>query len=555
MADLARRLGRVLRTLRYLKPRQALAQLGYMIRGLRRPRAWQGGVPTLAIRGVRTAYPSAPRHARLEAGRTLSLLNQTLDVQGGIDWSHRGGGPLFAYHLHQHDYLQPGALQAPDEARARAEIMLDWVRRHDRGAGWDPHPISLRAFTWARLFTTAGALDVDAAGAVELLRSFAEQIDALDRNIEVRLQANHLLSNLMAVVLGGLLLDCDEAEGWRDRTGWLEAELARQVHADGAHEERSPMYHALLLENVLDLLNVLSGSRAAIRSSLLDVLEETASRMLGALDVWTHRDGEIALFADSAFGVAQTPAELHRYARALGLESHPFVRAGVLEDGGYVRLDAGAWTCITSVAGPSPPHQPGHAHCDALACEIALGTERLVTDTGVYEYVPGERRQLARATRSHATLEIAGVDQAEIWAAHRIGGRPKVSLREVDPGVRFEASCAGWATRGLVHVRRCEASALGLTITDRVESTAGGAAVRACWPIAPEVGVDLDAATGRVVLDLPSGVRVRVELPVELEWRVERGLYFPEFGCEQRRGVLVGEGTVDGELTTVFRAE
>lgn len=336
------------------------------------------------------------------------------------------------------------------------------------------------------------------------------------------------------------------------------------------------MYHALLLENVLDLLNVLSGSRAAIRSSLLDVLEETASRMLGALGVWTHRDGEIALFADSALGVAQTPAELHRYAAALGIEPHAFVRAGVLEEGGYVRLDAGAWTCITSVAGPSPAHQPGHAHCDALGCEIALGTERIVTDTGVYEYVPGERRRLARATRSHATLEIAGVDQAEIWAPHRIGGRPKVALREVEPGLRFEASCAGWATLQLVHVRRAEASPLGLTITDHVESSAGGffssaggfrssadgvmsnaggVAVRACWPIAPQVGVVLEAGTGRAVLELPSGARVRVELPGALEWRVEQAAYFPEFGREQTRCVLIGEGQADGELTTVFRAE
>jgi uncharacterized heparinase superfamily protein len=34
-----------------------------------------------------------------------------------------------------------------------------------------------------------------------------------------------------------------------------------------------------------------------------------------------------------------------------------------------------------------PSYQPGHAHCDALSFELCIGRERVVTDTGVTEYV------------------------------------------------------------------------------------------------------------------------------------------------------------------------
>jgi uncharacterized heparinase superfamily protein len=559
MAGLPTRIGQVFRTLPHIQPRQAVAQLEHMLRGLRPPRRWTGAVPELAVAPTDVAYPPAPRHARLSPGSTLELLNRRLDVSRGFDWEHRSKGPLFAYHLHQHDYLRPpgpggGGLEAEagSAPRARAEVMLDWVRRHEHGTGWDPHPISMRAFTWARFFTTPGALDVDDAEAALLRRSFAQQIDSLDRNIETRLQANHLLSNLMAVALGGLVLDGEAAARWRERALWLESEIGRQIHDDGAHEERSPMYHALLLENVLDLVHVSRSSTNALPESLARELESAARRMLGALDVWTHRDGEIALFADSAFGIAQPPAELHRYAADLAVPATAAPRRGVLEDGGYVRLDAGDWTVIVSVAGPSPPHQPGHAHCDALAIELALGAERVVTDTGVFEYVAGERRQWARSTRSHSTLEVAGAEQAEIWAPHRVGGRPVVELREVLPGHRLEASCAGWSTPELVHLRHVDAESAVVAVRDLIEGASAPVPVRAAWPFAPGVAVELDRAADHARLTLPSGARVRVTLPPGLEWRIEQAPWYPEFGREESRPVLVGEGAADGELRTAF---
>jgi uncharacterized heparinase superfamily protein len=258
--------------------------------------------------------------------------------------------------------------------------------------------------------------------------------------------------------------------------------------------------------------------------------------MLGALTVWTHPDGEFALFGDAALGIAPPFAELAAYAERLGVRASGPPVPGVLDRAGYVLLAAGPFALIASVAGPLPSYQPGHAQCDALAFELSLGRERVVTDTGVFEYVPGPRRVASRATRSHATLEIDGREQAEVWASHRVGGRPAVRLGAVDPGRSAEASCAGWATRDVVHSRRFEVSADAVRVVDRLDGRE--ARVDAHLPLAPGVEVALEARSAR--LRLPSGARVDLALPEGVAWRLERGPYFPRFGREEERPILRG---------------
>ena len=137
-------------------------------------------------------------------------------------------------------------------------------------------------------------------------------------------------SNWLGVVFAGLLFEGKRADSWLARTQSLLRELDRQIGSDGCHVERSPMYHALLLENLLDLLNLAravageasdanaSASPYSVRcaAELADRLAECTSRMLGALEFLTHPDGEIALFADSAFGIAHPLARLRDYANS-----------------------------------------------------------------------------------------------------------------------------------------------------------------------------------------------------------------------------------------------
>jgi len=113
--------------------------------------------------------------------------------------------------------------------------------------------------------------------------------------LEFHLLGNHLLANAKALVFAGCFFSGDEADGWL-RTGLdlLEAEFAEQILDDGAHFELSPMYHAVILEDVLDLIQL---RRAVPGPGWCEKVRSGAHWRRGCwawLDAMSHPDGEIS---------------------------------------------------------------------------------------------------------------------------------------------------------------------------------------------------------------------------------------------------------------------
>ena len=88
---------------------------------------------------------------------------------------------------------------------------------------------------------------------------------------------------------------------------------------DGGHFERSPMYHSLILEDVLDLHQPVPDAVSASPGSW----SASAGRMLGWLGQMCHPDGRIAFFNDAAFDVAPAPDALFEYAGVSASRSGP----------------------------------------------------------------------------------------------------------------------------------------------------------------------------------------------------------------------------------------
>jgi hypothetical protein len=541
------RLPTLLRTLWYLRATQVLGQLRRRMPGAKRPRRHPGPVPGLRFTAAATGYLPGPAHAVPNALASLRLLNREMTWSAGIVWDSLEHGPLWAYHLHQFDWARSIRL-SPDQ---RLEAMQDWVRRHPRGIGWHGGPISLRTFAWGKLLTTPGALPPAEAPRRELLASLADQLTTLSAELETQLMANHYLWNLLALVFGGIVLEGGDADRWLAHGERLATELEEQVLADGAHFERSPMYHGLILENLLDLLNAMRAAPGRAPAALEAQVASKAAAMLGAHRVWVHPDGEIGLFGDSALGIAHPPDVLARYATSLGVAPRDPDPPGALRAAGYARLEAGPFVLIASASTPLPPYQPGHAHCDALSFELSVSGQRVVTDTGVTEYLPGPLRQASRATASHATVQLGEEEQAELWAAHRIGGRPDVALTRLElPGLA-EGVCAGWATPTVLHRRRFQASEAGIEIHDSFDEPAARACLR--LPLAPDLEPRLEGDAA--LLPLRGASQLRISLPPEAEWRIDTGPYFPEFGRVEERKVLVGEASDLSAAVWKFRIE
>jgi uncharacterized heparinase superfamily protein len=217
-----------------------------------------------------------------------------------------------------------------------------------------------------------------------------------------------------------------------------------QVLSDGGHYERSPMYHAVVLEQLLDVLNLWTVFSDAARGKWSERradLEEAALSMFNWLAAMTHPDGGHAFFNDTTLGSSATLDDLIAYARRLGLPpgSAVFARITRLEDSGFFRMasDDDATILFLDVGGPEPGHQPGHAHSGSLSFELSRVGRRVFVNSGVSTYEPGAARRWERATAAHNTVRIDEAEQSELWASHRCGRRARVTHAGVRDNCAF----------------------------------------------------------------------------------------------------------------------
>lgn len=508
----------LLRTLWYMRREQIAGELQGRLLGPRR--VGRGAEETPHLRVARVPVPRLRGPKSLRQGRARG-------------WDDAGLGRAELAAIHGFGWLAAESLR-PGE---RLAAMLDWIAHHREGAGWEHVPTSRRVLAWLAALTTPGLLPPPTETHGRVLPSLADQLATLERRDEPQRPGSERLLRLLALSSAAVLLEGGGASLWLAQLPRLGFLLAREIGPDGAHVERSPMIHAELLAALLDLLNALRAAPEVAPAELAEQLARTAAAMLGAHAVWVHPDGEIALFGDSTLGVAPRLEELAAYAKALGVAPAAPAQRGVLPAAGVVKLEAGPFCAIFSAAPPAPPWHPAHAHCDALSFELSAFGERVVSDTGAADFLAGPLRALARATRSHATVEVAGAEQAELWGESRVGGRPDVGLVHAVPDARVEGVCAGWATPALLHRRTLALEGSALRIEDRFDPPAPSA--RLVLPLAPGVRAQLEGA--RAALATPRGRGLALALPEAARWRIERAPCFFALGEEQERLVLVGE--------------
>jgi uncharacterized heparinase superfamily protein len=450
-------------TLRHLKPGQFTARAWHR---LHRPRVDPSLAPSLAQQSGPWVAPIA--RERSISGSSAAFLNETRDISGPTCWNDPSVPKLWLYNLHYHeDLLDPGPLRR----REQQEFMRRWVAENPAaiGNGWEPYPISLRAVAWMKWRMAGGDLPDD------LRQSLAVQVRWLSGRVEHHLLANPLFVNAKALAMAGMAFQGIEADRWlRSGIGLLERELPVQVLADGGHFELSPMYHSLILEDLLDLINAARAWPGRVDVKTIGGWSRTAARMLGWLQAMTHPDGGIPFFNDAAFGIAPDLSSLEAYAGRLGIAPSPQQEAAIVDlaASGYVRACRGPAVLLCDIAAIGPDEQPGHGHADTLSFELSLGEQRVVVNGGTSTYATGVQRSRERSTRSHSTLEFDGQDSSEVWGGFRVARRARIVARHVaepsDATVRLEGAHDGYARlrHGAVHKRSWQLSDDRLVIED-----------------------------------------------------------------------------------------
>ncbi len=486
------KLGRFLRTVAPLKPIQIFGRLRFR---LRRPAP--DFAPAPPLRRLGGWQPPITRRDVLTGPTSLFMLNQAGEIARADQWNDPGRDKLWLYNLHYFDCLAaPGAAESKGWRR---DLVHRWIAENPAGTGngWEPYPTSLRIVNWIKWALAEGAPG-DA-----VLHSLAVQARWLAGRLEWHLLGNHLFANAKALVFAGLFFDGDEAERWLSLgLSILGNELAEQVLDDGGHFELSPMYHAIICEDVLDLINI--GAASGLGEALFPALPDTARAMRRWLAAMIHPDGEIALFNDAAFGIAPSPIEIENYAARLGLPPVPPPANGVthLAATGYARLQTDRAVLILDVGAIGPSYLPGHAHADTLSFELSVDGRRVVVNGGTSTYA-GPDRASERGTAAHSTVEVAGQDSSEVWASFRVGRRARIASLDIagDAG-GFEVTASHDGYRHLpgapAHQRSWRLEERALTVTDRV--TGGRYDAIARFHLAPDrpIALDLGGLSARV---------------------------------------------------------
>jgi uncharacterized heparinase superfamily protein len=536
-----------LQTLRHLRPVQLRGQLLKRLPAVARARTPRRE-PTVRA-GLRALEGPPASPGRVSADFRFSFLNVTSAAASRADWAAAGMSRLWRYNLHYFDYLL-------DESVAddfRAALIDDWIRRNPPATtdAWDAYPVSLRIVNWVKYFLGRRAPLPRA-----WLTSLYGQAAWLQRNFEYHLLGNHLLKNAVGLMFAGAFFDGAEPDAWLQRA-WrcFEDQVREQFLADGGHYERSPMYHALCLNDCLDVLSLATQpALAAHLTSAAEVRERIVSAAAFLRDICAP-DGEIPLFNDAAFGIAPAPAALIAHAQRV-LRGEP---RGALEPGaprcelirksesGYFGFRHGADWLLIDCGSIGPDHQPGHAHCDTLSYELALEGKRLIVDSGVHDYEAGARRLASRSTAGHNTVMIDGCEQSEIWGTFRVARRARpltARLEARPPGCIFEGAHDGYRRLPgrAVHRRRFVYDGAGaIEIEDEISG--GGShevasRIRLAPGYTPVINPSYAAISG------PDGTPVaRIEFPDGTRTRLEGGWYFPQFGAQLACHVLVLEAS------------
>lgn len=455
MRFLKAKLSYYIHTIRHLRPIQIFWRFWRKLPVFPAPEA----APAPALRHIDKPLAAfSCKRSSLIGPESFRFLNRKSRIQSAADWNDPQADALWLYNLHYFDDLFADAAEA--RHGWHAALIARWIAENPvgHGVGWDPYPLSLRVVNWIKWALAGGAVKPDHAVeagrsgrglSAPAIHSLAVQARFLAPRMEWHLLGNHVLANAKALLFAGCFFEGAEAEAWLSKgLAILREQLAEQVLADGGHFERSPMYHAIVLEDVLDLINLSRSFPGALPANRVQPLRDAAARMLGCARVMTHPDGGIAFFNDAAFGVAPEIAELERYAGRLGIASsrEGSARLVNLEQCGYLRLAQGPFTVLFDAAPVGPDYLPGYGHADTLSFELSHGTQRVICNSGTSRYGRGEMRHWERSTAAHYTVEIDGENSSEVWDGFRVARRDyPVGLKFAISGCRSRMCIWKWA--------------------------------------------------------------------------------------------------------------
>ncbi len=410
---------------------------------------------------------------KIDTGLNANFLNSSKKLKLPSDWNNSTFDKLWLYNLHYFEDLI--AVNSNQKHDFHNELLKSWVKNNEigYGIGWEPYPTSLRITNVLKAWL--GGLNLDGM----LLKNIFFQASYLSKNLEKHLLGNHYFVNLKALLFAGVIFE---------NLRWLSIaekqllkEIPEQILEDGAHFELSPMYHSMILVDMLDIYNLSKAYPTRVSNKLVSLLENYIPKMLLFMEAMAHPDEDVSFFNDSVKGIAPDKVIIESYAKKLGFKiNHLNLSENQIIDNdksGYISATSAGNKLIFDASSVGPDYNPGHAHADTLSFEFSIGSERVFVNSGISEYADGHIRHNQRKTKAHNTIEVDGKDSSEVWSAFRVARRAYIVKRNCEINeehqIKISSSHNGFVRNfnNCIHSRTLVLSSNELSIKDEIEGS------------------------------------------------------------------------------------
>lgn len=442
------------------------------------------------------------------------------------DWNHRSLDKLWLYNLHYFDDLI--ASNADEKHEFHLQLLDIWEKGNPifEGNGWEAYPISLRVVNMLKAWH-AGLELKD-----RHFKSIYRQVSVLVNNLEKHLLGNHYFVNLKALFFAGIIFENGQ---WLKLAldGFYE-QIPEQILDDGAHFELTPMYHSLILVDMLDMYNLSKAYPNSNIENFTALLERYIPKMLNFMILMAHNDGGVSFFNDSVNGIAPSQQRIFDYANMLGfkVEQNCELKPQLfdLKHSGYMVAICNGNRLIFDAANIGPDYIPGHAHADTLSFEFSILQDRVFVNSGTSEYGTTNTRLNQRHTRSHNTVEVDKKSSSQVWSSFRVARRALVNDRAFsisEDALIFSASHDGYKRifSGPLHRREIRLSDAQLIVCDQLDGSFESATAR--FFLHPNLKIELDG-NDVVIIGKNFSMRGRARSGSP---RIKKTTWHPSFGA------------------------
>lgn len=354
-----------------------------------------------------------------KGGMEFDFLNRSAEVEEST-WEAPRETLLWHYNLHYFDYLN--SIEKENSSVTEAELIIKWWDAHKafQGVAWEPYPTSLRAVNlckWGWKYNSNFQL-ISKIDWVSILDRHYQEIK---RKLEYHIQGNHLFANIKALwFLQAALIEYRKKDkAWLKKI--VKRELTIQFDSDGGHFELSPMYHRIMVWDLLDMFSI--GKEVSDFEDINREIGKLLPKAIKWMRALSHPDSQVAFFNDSAIGIAPEMDLVLQFAEKLEI---PFesVESGVYSGYSVATIDDVWLICDTAEVGAAI--QPGHAHADTLSFELSIGLQRVFVNSGTSEYGQSSERLRQRSTSAHNTVVYSGRNSSDVWSGFRVGKKARV---------------------------------------------------------------------------------------------------------------------------------